>query len=107
MPAFVVPHHIYPAGYHCKPAEPLPFISLAAQKKFLVLYHMGIYAHQPLMDWFTSEWAQNCAGKKLDMGKSCIRFSKPEDIVFDLIAELAGKISVDEWIRLYEEKLRH
>lgn len=106
MPAFVVPHQIYPAGYHCKASEPLPFISLAAQKKFLALYHMGIYAHRPLMDWFLAEWAHKCGGKKLDMGKSCIRFSKPEDIPFDLIAELAGKMTVDEWIRIYEDQLR-
>ena len=105
MPAFVVPHHIYPAGYHCKPVEPLPFISLAAQKKFLALYHMGIYAHQPLMDWFLSEWAQKCAGKKLDMGKSCIRFSKPEEIPFELIEDLAGKMTMDAWIEIYEEHL--
>ncbi|MBM3411238.1 MAG: DUF1801 domain-containing protein [Bacteroidetes bacterium] len=103
MPAFVVPHHVYPAGYHCKPSEPLPFISIAAQKKFLAIYHMGIYAHPPLMDWFLAEWAKKCAAKKLDKGKSCIRFSKPEEIPFDLIAEMAGKMTMDEWIGIYEE----
>ena len=106
MPAFVVPHALYPAGYHCRPAEPLPFISLAMQKNFLALYHMGLYAHPPLLDWFTREWALQAAGLKLDMGKSCIRFKKPESIPFALIEDLARQMSVADWVRLYEHQLK-
>ncbi len=101
MPAIVVPHSLYPAGYHCKPEEPLPFVSLAAQKNFIALYHMGIYAMPPLLDWFTEAYSQY-SKQKLDMGKSCIRFKKPEHIPLGLIAELMQKVSAEEWISTYE-----
>lgn len=103
MIGYVVPHSLYPKGYHCDPKLPLPFVNIAAQKNFIALYHMGIYAEPVLLDWFKSEFAK--LGKpKLDMGKSCTRFKKPEEIPFELIGELAKKISVADWIALYESK---
>ena len=101
MLGFVVPHTIYPNGYHCDPKLPLPFINLASQKNFIALYHMGIYADNILLEWFVAEYPKHCK-TKLDMGKSCIRFTIMEDIPFELIAELATKVSVNDWIAKYE-----
>ena len=103
MIGYVVPLSTYPAGYHCDPKLPLPFINLASQKNFIALYHMGIYADENLLNWFTSEYPKYCK-TKLDMGKSCIRFKKMEDIPYQLIAELCSKISVEKWIEGYTEK---
>lgn len=100
MPSFVVPHSIFPAGYHCNPAEPLPFISVASQKNFIALYHMGLYSEPELYNWFVSEYPKHCK-YKLDMGKSCIRFKKTEDIPFDLLKELFEKVSPEQWIETY------
>jgi hypothetical protein len=105
MIGYVVPHSIYPSGYHCTPELPLPFMGMASQKNFIAVYHMGIYADPKLMDWFLGEYAKHCKTKP-DMGKSCIRFKKPEQIPFELIGELAGKMSPDEWIKLYESALK-
>jgi uncharacterized protein YdhG (YjbR/CyaY superfamily) len=105
MIAYCVPHNIYPNGYHCDPKQPLPFLSMASQKNFIALYHMGIYMNPVLMDWFTAEYAKRVKGK-LDMGKSCIRFKKMEQIPFDLIGELASKMTVKEWIDCYEKALK-
>ncbi len=101
MMGYSVPHSLYPAGYHCNPKDPLPFIGLASQKNFIAVYHMGIYADPKLLKWFTDAHAK-ASSKKLDMGKSCMRYKKPEDIPYELIGELASKISVDEWIEQYE-----
>ncbi len=103
MLSWVVPHSIYPKGYHCDAKTPLPFLSLASQKNFISLYHMGIYADQKLMDWFVSKYSSHCKSK-LDMGKSCIRFKKMDDIPFQLIGELCQKMSTTQWIELYESK---
>ncbi len=105
MIGYVVPHKLYPAGYHCDPKLPLPFINLAAQKNFIALYHMGIYASPQLLEWFTTEHTKRVKGK-LDMGKSCIRYKKAEDIPFDLIGELMQKMSVKQWIEGYENAFR-
>jgi hypothetical protein len=105
MPGFVVPHKLYPAGYHCKPEDPLPFISLASQKNSINFYHMGIYSEPKLLKWFTSEFPKH-SKKKLDMGKSCVRFKKPEDIPLDLIGELVSKMTPQDWIALYEKNLK-
>jgi len=105
MPAFVVAHDTYPDGYHCDPKLPLPFISYASQKNFVALYHMGIYADSKLMEWFTKEYPKHCK-RKLDMGKSCIRFKKMDDIPYDLIAELVTKMSPQNWIDLYEANIK-
>ena len=105
MPAWVVPHSLYPDGYHCKTELPLPFINVASQKNFIALYHMGIYANPELMQWFVSEYPKHCS-RKLDMGKSCIRFKKIEEIPFELIAELCRKMTPKDWIELYENKFK-
>lgn len=102
---YVVPHSIYPAGYHCKPIEPLPFAGIASQKNSINFYHMGIYAHQNLLDWFVAEYPKH-SKQKLDMGKSCIRFKKFNEIPFDLIGELMQKISVENWIETYESQMK-
>jgi len=101
MMGWAVPHSIYPAGYHCKPSDPLPFMGIASQKNFISFYHMGIYAKPELLEWFVNEYPKHCK-TKLDMGKSCIRFKKPEHIPLELLSELVGKMSVQEWIEVYE-----
>lgn len=101
MIGYVVPHSMYPKGYHCSPELPLPFINLASQKNFVALYHMGVYANEKLLNWFTTEYPKHSKAK-LDMGKSCIRFKKMNDIPYDLIGELVAKISPEQWIELYE-----
>jgi uncharacterized protein YdhG (YjbR/CyaY superfamily) len=101
MIGYVVPHSLYPKGYHCNPKLPLPFLNIAAQKNFIAVYHMGIYSNPELLNWFTDEFSKH-SKKKPDMGKSCIRFKNPEAIPYQLIGELAGKISVQEWIDTYE-----
>ena len=106
MPSWVVPHSLYPDGYHCSPELPLPFMSVASQKNFIALYHMGIYANPELMEWFVAEYPKHCK-RKLDMGKSCIRFKKIEEIPFELIAELSTKMTPKDWIKLYEEKFKN
>ncbi len=105
MIGYVVPHSIYPQGYHCKPELPLPFVNLASQKNFIALYHMGIYANNELLDWFVKEYPKH-AKRKLDMGKSCIRFKKMDDIPYDLIGELTAKMTTKEWIDLYENAVK-
>lgn len=105
MVGYVVPHSIYPSGYHCDPKLPLPFMAFANQKNFISFYHMGIYADPSLMDWFTTEFGKRSKAK-LDMGKSCIRFKKVDGIPFDLIGELVAKTSVNDWIGTYEENYK-
>ena len=105
MLGYVVPHTLYPEGYHCNPKLPLPFINLASQKNFVAIYHMGIYADRNLLNWFLNEYAKY-SNAKLDMGKSCIRFKKIEQIPFDLIGALAAKITPVEWINLYEKNYK-
>lgn len=102
---YVVPHDIYPSGYHCKPIEPLPFAGIASQKNAIHLYHMGIYLDSQLLQWFITEYPKHTKSK-LDMGKSCIRFKKFDEIPFELIGELMKKISVAQWINMYESKLK-
>jgi uncharacterized protein YdhG (YjbR/CyaY superfamily) len=101
MIGFVVPHTEYPAGYHCDPQLPLPFAAIASQKNFIALYHMGLYADPKILEWFMDEFPKRST-LKLDMGKSCIRFKNPEKIPFELIGELMQKISLQDFIRLYE-----
>ena len=101
MIGFVVPHSLYPKGYHCDPKLPLPFISLANQKNSINLYHMGIYANADLLDWFVDSYNKS-SGSKLDMGKSCIRFNPKKEIPYLLIQELCSKMKAEEWIKMYE-----
>lgn len=105
MLGYVVPHSIYPSGYHCDPKTPLPFISVASQKNFIALYHMGIYADESLLNWFVVEYPKHCK-TKLDMGKSCIRFKKMNDIPLELLGQLVAKMSVQDWISMYEKNLK-
>ena len=105
MIGYVVPHSIYPDGYHCDPKLPLPFMSMASQKNFVAFYHMGIYADEKLLDWFVKEYPKH-SKYKLDMGKSCIRFKRMNDIPYDLIGELVSKVSVDDWIDRYDSVVK-
>ena len=104
MPSWVVPHSIYPKGYHCSPELPLPFLSLASRKNYIALYHMGIYVNKKLMEWFVQEYPKHST-YKLDIGKSCIRFKRLDDIPFKLIGELCSKMSVKDWITIYEREI--
>ncbi len=105
MIGYVVPHDEYPDGYHCDPKLPLPFVCIASQKNFIAFYHMGMYAMPGLLKWFTAEYVKRSPAK-LDMGKSCIRFKKPEHIPYKLIGELIKKVSVKDWIKVYEESVK-
>ncbi|MCB0794672.1 MAG: DUF1801 domain-containing protein [Flavobacteriales bacterium] len=105
MIGYVVPHSIYPDGYHCDPKLPLPFMSIASQKNFIAVYHSGVYADPKMLAWFTQEYPKHSA-RKLDMGKSCIRFKKPEEVPMELIGELCAKMTVEEWVRLYEHAIK-
>ncbi len=105
MISYVVPHSLYPSGYHCDPRQPLPFMSLAAQKNHFAVYHMGIYADPQLLGWFQEEFAARYP-YKLDMGKSCLRFKKPDQVPVELIGELAAKMSPKDWISLYEGQFK-
>jgi len=106
MLGYVVPHSKYPDGYHCDPKLPLPFMNLANQKNFIALYHMGIFADADLHEWFTKVYPGH-AKYKLNMGKSCIRFKRMDDIPFALIGELVRKVSVEDWIKLYDKAVKN
>jgi len=105
MIGYVVPHSIYPEGYHCDTKLPLPFLSIASQKNFVAVYHMGIYADPELLNWFVGEYPKYCK-RKLDMGKSCIRFKKLEEFPYQLIGELCAKMSAERWIEIYESNIK-
>lgn len=105
MIGYVVPHSLYPPGYHCTPELPLPFVSIASQKNFIALYHMGMYADPELLHWFQTEYAK-VVPTKLDMGRSCVRFKKPERIPWALLEALAGKMTPGVWIELYEAQFK-
>lgn len=98
---FTVPHGLYPAGYHCNPEQPLPFISIASTKSHIALHHLGLYGSPELLQWFQEAYP-GYSKTKLDMGKGCVRFKKPDAIPFDLIKELAQKMTPEEWIAQYE-----
>ncbi len=105
MIGYVVPHSIYPPGYHCDPKLPLPFMNIASQKNFIAVYHMGLYADEHLMKWFLAEYNKISAGKP-DMGKSCLRFKPNKPIPYELIGKLTSKVKPDEWISAYEKAFR-
>lgn len=106
MPGYVVPHSLFPDGYHCDPKLPLPFLSFASQKNFIALYHMGIYAHPELLEWFVNEYPKHVK-TKLDMGKSCIRFKNVKTIPYKLIGELCSKMSSEQWISIYSNNIKN
>lgn len=105
MIGYVVPHSLYPAGYHVNPELPLPFINIASQKNFIALYHMGIYSDKDLLNWFVKEYPKH-AKTKLDMGKSCIRFKNINHIPYELIGKLVSKVNAEQWIKKYEQALK-
>lgn len=105
MLGYVVPHSRYPDGYHCNPSEPLPFMGLASQKNHIGFYHMALYCEPKILEWFTSEYSRQVT-TKLDMGKGCIRLKNPDKIPYELLGELAGKMTVDTWITTYEQRLK-
>ena len=104
MIGYVVPHSIYPQGYHCNPELPLPFMNIASQKNYIAVYHMGMYSDKKLYNWFADEFSKR-TNSKPDMGKSCIRFKKFDKIPYELIGELTGKISLEEWKSTYQKYL--
>lgn len=106
MLGYVVPHSVYPPGYHCDTKLPLPFMSIASQKNFIAVYHMGVYAIPELYEWFTTEYAKRVKGK-LDMGKSCVRLKKIDQIPYDLFGELASKLTAQQWIDVYENAFKN
>jgi Domain of unknown function (DU1801) len=101
MIGYVVPHSLYPDGYHCTPKLPLPFLNIASQKNFIAVYHMSLSGDKKLFEWFSTEFAA-VSKTKLDMGKACLRFKKPEQIPFALLGELATKVTPQDWITIYE-----
>ena len=105
MLGYVVPHSRYPDGYHVDPKQPLPFMNLASQKNHIAVYHSGVYADEALLEWFKKEYGQRVP-TKLNMGKSCIRFKNTTHIPYELIGELASKLSVQEWIDMYESQIK-
>jgi hypothetical protein len=106
MIGYVIPHSIYPSGYHCDPELPLIFMNIASQKNYVAVYHMGMYADKQLADWFINEYAKR-RKTKLGMGKSCIRFKNLDQVPYKLIGELSAKISADEWIKICENNQKH
>jgi hypothetical protein len=100
MIGYYVPHRVYPAGYHCDPKQPLPFAALASQKGYMSVYLMCIYGHEALRSWFEDAWAK--AGKKLNMGKSCVRFKKLEDLALDVIGEAIRRVPTRKYIEYVE-----
>ena len=105
MPSFVVPHSIYPNGYHCDTTLPLPFIGISNLKSSISLYHMGLYADSELLSWFKSEYSKHL-NTKLDMGKGCIIFKKFNEIPYGLIGVLSTKMTVKDWIDIYEQNIK-
>ena len=104
MIGWVVPHETYPAGYHCDPSKPLMLMGLTSTKGHISLHHLGLYGSGELTAWFQAEWPKHSA-RKLDMGKGCVRFKKPDDIPLELIGQLATKLSPKQWIEFYENAL--
>ena len=104
MIGYVVPHRIYPAGYHCDPKLPLPFAALASQKNHMAVYFIHIYLHKEAESWFRQTY--KASGKKLNMGKSCVRFEKLEDLPLEVIGKAVAKVPVKNYIELYEKAIK-
>jgi hypothetical protein len=105
FPSWVVPHSLYPPGYHVDPELPLPFLAIAAQQRHIGVYHMGIHSAPELLAWFEGEYPKHMS-TKLNMGKSCIRFSYAKPLPYDLIAELCSKMTAQDWIEGYERAVQ-
>lgn len=104
MIGWFVPHRVYPPGYHCDPEQPLPFASLASQKRHMALYLTCLHVHEGADDWFRKAWT--ATGRKADFGKSCIRFRKVGDLDLELVGEAIRRLPADEFIRSYEQSRR-
>ncbi|MCK6456413.1 MAG: DUF1801 domain-containing protein [Phycisphaerae bacterium] len=104
MISYHVPHRVYPPGYHCDPKQPLPFACLASQKNHMAIYLMCIYGSREHEAWFRKAWAKS--GKKLDMGKSCIRFKKLDDLALDVLGEAIARVPARQYIRFYEAVIK-
>ncbi len=104
MIGYVVPHEVYPAGYHVNPKQPVPFASLASQKNHIALYLMCAYGDADYERWLREAWAK--AGKKLDMGKSCIRFKRLEDVPLEVVGEAIRRVPVKKFLEFYESTVR-
>lgn len=104
MIGYYVPHRVFPDGYHCDPKQPLPYAALASQKNHMAVYLMSVYGHPPTRDWFMSAWKS--AGKKLDMGQSCVRFKKLEDVAIEVLGEAIRRIPSDAYIDVYTQAIR-
>lgn len=100
MIGYYVPHRVYPAGYHCDPKQPLPFATLGSQKGYMSVYLMCVYGHGATRSWFVDAWKK--AGKKLDMGRSCVRFKKLEDLALDVIGEAIRRVPARKYIEFVE-----
>jgi hypothetical protein len=96
MIGYVVPHSIYPAGYHCDPSKPLTYAMLGSQKNHMAIYLCNVYGHKETETWFRK--AFQATGKKLDMGKSCVRFKKLEQLPLDVIGQVIARTPVDKYI---------
>jgi hypothetical protein len=105
MPTFVVPKTLYPKGYHVDKTQPLPFISIASQKHHIAIYHSGLYMDQTLLEWFKKTY-ESKYNRRLDMGKSCLRFKKETEIPYDMLTELASRISPKDFIQMYEDVVK-
>ena len=103
MIGYYIPHRLYPAGYHCNPEEPVPFANLASQKNHMAIYLMCIYSDPDHMAWFVDAW--KATGKKLDMGKACIRFKKLEDLPLNIIGQAIKKVPVKKFLTFYESAI--
>ncbi len=101
--SYFVPHSVYPAGYHCQPHEPVPFTALGSQKKHMALYGMGIYMDSAQQKWFVNAWKKS--GRKLDMGKSCVRFKKLEDVPLEVVAEAVRRVPMKKFLEVYEQAI--
>jgi hypothetical protein len=104
MIGYYVPHKVYPPGYHCDPKQPLPFAGLGSQKNHMAVYLMCIYGSRQHEEWFRKEWAKT--GKKLDMGKSCIRFRKLEDLALEVIGEAVARVPAKKYVAYYESVIK-
>ena len=98
MIGYYVPHRVHPAGYHCDPRQPLPFAALASQKNYMSLYLMCVYADSAHSEWFRQAWART--GKKLDMGKACVRFKKVDDLALDVIGEAIRRMPTASYLKV-------
>jgi hypothetical protein len=106
MIGYVVPHALYPSGYHVDPKQPLPFINIASQKNHIAIYHLGIYSDPELMLWFKHEYA-NYSQTKLDIGKSCIRFRNPDQIPYVLLENWCEKLQLKNGLHVMNISARN